>query len=111
MAGTSGKLFGLHVGDAHQRLGAEDGLAFGSIHTSMAIELIFWLKKIKYDGSIYFDTFPKNEDPVRECELNIRRFKSFSERCDALIRQDIEHYISTHDSMSVLELLEQSVDL
>ena len=28
-------------------------------------------------GHIYFDTFPRSEDPVRECELNIRTVKRF----------------------------------
>ena len=34
-------------------------------------------QKYNYDGHLYFDTFPRNEDPVRECEYNIRR-------CEAL---------------------------
>lgn len=29
---AAGKLFGLHLNDGHMRLGAEDGLAFGSVH-------------------------------------------------------------------------------
>lgn len=48
--------------DGHSRLGAEDGLVFGSVHPTMALELVVWLKRVEYQGAIYFDTFPHNED-------------------------------------------------
>ncbi|OLP78075.1 Copia protein [Symbiodinium microadriaticum] len=38
-------------------------------------EVVLWLQKISYRGCIYFDTFPHNEDPVREAEYNIRKFR------------------------------------
>ena len=65
----------MQLNDAHVKLGAEDGLAFGAINSIMAMELVHWLKKVNYDGHIYYDTFPRKEDPVREAENNIRRFK------------------------------------
>ncbi len=30
--------------DGHSRLGAEDGLMFGSVHPVMALEVVFWLQ-------------------------------------------------------------------
>lgn len=65
----------LQLNDAHVKLGAEDGLAFGAVNPVMALELVAWLHKVRYDGHIYYDTFPRKEDPVREAEYNIRRFK------------------------------------
>ena len=35
------------------------------------------MRKFKYDGVIYFDTFPMNEDPVQECERNIKVVKNY----------------------------------
>jgi hypothetical protein len=37
-------------------------LAFASVHRVAALELVLWLRRVNYTGSIYFDTFPKNED-------------------------------------------------
>jgi len=41
----------------------------------MTLEFIYWLQRYDYQGYIYFDIFPKNEDPVREAGNNIRRFR------------------------------------
>ena len=72
------KLFGVHLNDAVQsKLGAEDGLSFGSVNPRGAYEFIRVLRKFKYDGVIYFDTFPMNEDPVQECERNIKVVKNY----------------------------------
>ena len=32
-----GKLFGVHLNDGHSKLGAEDGLMFGTVHSSMCL--------------------------------------------------------------------------
>ncbi len=34
---------------------------FGSVHEGMALEFVRWLQKVRFDGHIYFDTFPRNE--------------------------------------------------
>ena len=47
------------------RLGAEDGLAFASVSGSYALELVRWLQRMKPDIHVFFDTFPKKEDPGR----------------------------------------------
>eukprot|EP00434_Breviolum_minutum_P020863 symbB.v1.2.018403.t2/scaffold1435.1/size118962/8 len=84
MAGAAGKLFGIHLNDGHSRLGAEDGLAFASVHGTGSLELVLWLQRLGYEGRIYFDTFPKNEDPVKEAELNIRRFLKLWEKAEKM---------------------------
>lgn len=78
----------MQLGDGHSRLGAEDGLALGSVHAAGALETVLWLRKVNYSGPVYFDTFPRNEDPVREAEFNIRRFKSLWERAGRLLLGD-----------------------
>ena len=59
LAAGAGKLFGLQLNDAHVRLGAEDGLAFGSANPVAALELVRWLQRSRFDGHVYFDTFPR----------------------------------------------------
>lgn len=105
MAGAAGKLFGIHLNDGHPRLGAEDGLAFASVHRVAALELVLWLGRVNYTGSIYFDTFPKNEDPVREAELNVRRFEELWEQTGKM-DEEIKTMQEQHDAMGVLEFLD-----
>jgi len=106
MAAAAGKLFGVQLSDAHVRLGAEDGLAFGTVNAAAALETVFWLRRSNYSGHVYFDTFPLNEDPVREAELNIRRFKALWHRAGRLQEKGISELMAAHDAMGVLELLE-----
>lgn len=108
--GAAGKLFGIHLNDGHSRLGAEDGVAFGSVHSTMGLEVVWWLQKTNYSGHLYFDTFPINEDPVRETEFNIRRFKSMWDRV-ARLGSKLEGFLAVHDSMGAMEaLFEQTCD-
>ncbi|GAB4822855.1 hypothetical protein N2152v2_009901 [Parachlorella kessleri] len=107
LAAQAGMLFGLHLNDAHVKLGAEDGLAFGSVNPIAALELVRWLQRVGYEGHIYFDTFPRSDDPVREAELNIRRFKALWTRAARLAAAGVDGMGAAHDALGVLELLEQ----
>lgn len=61
LAASAGKLFGLHLNDGYTRAGAEDGLAFASVSEAAALEAVRWLQRLRWDGYIYFDTFPLKE--------------------------------------------------
>lgn len=102
-----GNLFGLQLGDGYSRIGAEDGLAFGSLSYKSSLELIYWLVKGNYKGHVYFDTFPRNEDPIRECEYNIRQFKRMYKIVLKMLKnKKIEKFMLKNDAMSMLELFE-----
>lgn len=107
MAASRGKLFSLQLGDVHDRPGAEDGLAFGSVHAAAALELVHVARRVGYSGAWYFDTFPSNEDPVREAEFNIRSVRRLWERSRRLSDAGVDALAAAHDSMGVLELLER----
>jgi sugar/nucleoside kinase (ribokinase family)/sugar phosphate isomerase/epimerase len=102
---AAGKLFGMHLNDGHVKLGAEDGLVFGAVNPRMALELVFWLRKVNYRGHVYFDTFPKKENPVAEAELNIKMFKLFWREAERLVDAGIESLTEKHDALGILELL------
>jgi sugar phosphate isomerase/epimerase len=106
LVGAAGKLFGVQLNDAHVKLGAEDGLAFGSVNPTAALEFVRQLQRVRFDGHIYFDTFPRKEDPVREAEYNIRRFRALWARAARLAGAGIDGFAGRHDAMVVLELLE-----
>jgi sugar phosphate isomerase/epimerase len=105
MVGAAGKLFGLHLNDGSARPGAEDGLVFGGANPLAALELVHWLQRLAYNGTVYFDTFPLKEDPVREAALNVRRFKALWARAAALAAAGVERFSEAHDALGVLELL------
>jgi len=101
-----GKLFGLHLNDAHVKLGAEDGLPFGSVNPMMALEVVLQLQKAWYSGHVYFDTFPTTMDPVKEADWNIMIFKALWEEAAQLSGQLAELSVR-HDALGVLQLLQQ----
>ena len=107
LVGRAGKLFGVQLNDGHSKLGAEDGLMFGSVHGHLALEFIRWLQKVRFDGHIYFDTFPRNEDPVREAEYNIRRVKALWAQAARLTKAGIDALSAKHDALGALELFEK----
>lgn len=106
MALSANKLFGVHLNDGYSKLGAEDGLAFGSVSSNIALEAIFWLRRLKYKGEIYFDTFPIREDPVREAEHNIQVFKRLWRTCARLETMDFSDILARGDAMASLKFLE-----
>jgi hypothetical protein len=89
----------------------QDGLAFGSVHPAAALEFVLWLIKTDYRGHVYFDTFPRNEDPVREAEYNIRAFKRVYAQAQRLLSAGngaaLAALQSRNDAMGVLEWLER----
>lgn len=105
LVARAGKLFGLHLNDAHIRLGAEDGLMFASVNPTMSLELVLQLQKVRYSGVVYFDTFPKQVDPVQEAAWNVRKFKSVWRQAARLSGQ-LSQLTRTHDALGILQLLE-----
>jgi len=106
MVGARGKLFGIQLNDGYTRLGAEDGLILGSVHPHLALEFVAWLQKTAFGGHVYFDTFPRNEDPVREAEYNIRKFKRLWRQAERLRAAGLDELTARQDAMAVLEFLE-----
>lgn len=105
MAARAGRLFGIHVNDAHVRLGAEDGLTFGAVNPLMSLEIVSQLQKSGFGGHIYFDTFPTTMDAVHEAAWNIRKFKSLWRKA-AQLSQQIAWLSRQQDALGVLQLLE-----
>ncbi len=103
------KLFGIQLNDGYTRLAAEDGMMFGSIHPSFALEAMYQLRQIDFKGHLYFDTFPQRTDPVKEAEYNIRRVKDFWRAAGRMSRMELERIASEHDAIGALELVNQSL--
>ena len=95
------KILGLHLNDGYGK--RDDGLMVGSVHQLATIELLYHISKSKYNGPIYFDTFPDttNMDPVKECELNILTVKQQFKLVDKLIKNnELSNAIENQDSIA-----------
>mmetsp|Transcript_27986 Transcript_27986/g.41272 ORF Transcript_27986/g.41272 Transcript_27986/m.41272 type:complete len:847 (-) Transcript_27986:106-2646(-) len=104
MVGREKKLFGVQLNDGYTRLAAEDGMMFGSIHPSMALEVIYQLRKTGYKGHFYFDTFPQRTDPVKEAEYNIQRVKKFWKAAGKLDEMGLQEVMDNHDALAALDI-------
>jgi ribokinase len=108
MATRARKLFGIQLNDGFTRLAAEDGLMFGSVHPSMALEIMYQLRRGKFDGHVYFDTFPQRSDPVQEAEYNIERVKAFW-RATAAMEDRAFAITKSHDAIGALRLVDEAL--
>lgn len=97
------KLFGVHLNDGYGR--QDDGLMVGTASLITTLELLVLLERGGYPGTIYFDTFPVREDPVRECEWNIR----VTDRLLSLAREMAADPSlgASHDAFNVTRVIER----
>jgi xylose isomerase len=65
---ASGKLWGVHLNDGNGS--HDDGLMIASIHPWETAEFLYYMLRYKYDGVVFFDTFPVREDPREEAIMN-----------------------------------------
>jgi sugar phosphate isomerase/epimerase len=107
MAGR--KLFGIQLNDGYTRLAAEDGMMFGSIHPSIALEIMYQLRRIGFQGHFYFDTFPQRTDPVKEAEYNIQRVKRFWAAVEKIDPRMIEKATRGHDALETLAIVDKAL--
>ena len=103
LAAERGKLFGFHLNDGYGS--HDDGLLIGSVNLMQTLEFIYYMKKYKYEGAIFFDTFPLREDPVKELELNIQSFLKMSAWLDKVGMDQIEQLIMQQNALAVYEKL------
>ncbi|MCW1919017.1 sugar phosphate isomerase/epimerase [Rhodobacter sp. KR11] len=77
------RLLGLHLNDGYGK--RDDGMMVASVHELATLELLRAVKH-RFDGAIYFDTFPDASglDPVAECAANIATVRRLLAKIDAL---------------------------
>ena len=98
LAGLRNKLFGVHINDGNGF--ADDGHIFGADNVTKSLEFMYYLKQQKYDGLIYFDTFPIYEDPDVEVALNLKMFKAYEAKLDQIGFEKISADLHSQESLS-----------
>uniref|UniRef100_A0A7S3K022 Ribokinase n=1 Tax=Aureoumbra lagunensis TaxID=44058 RepID=A0A7S3K022_9STRA len=105
LAASKNLLKGVQLND-WSRFGTEDGLVFGSCNYLAALDVLHVLKKANYDGHLYFDTFPRNEDPVAEADLNIRQVNTLLQRVTGTnFLSSLSKCQAQHDALALLNLV------
>ncbi|AYD89475.1 sugar phosphate isomerase/epimerase [Actinomyces sp. 2119] len=93
------RLFGVHLNDGNNA--HDDGLMVASVHPWETAELLYYLLRYDYDGVIYFDTFPRREDPAREAQANIATTNTLVERITAYGVDRIREITASNDAIAV----------
>ena len=97
------KLWGIHLNDGYNRV--DDGLMVASVHPWETAELLYYLLRYDYQGVIYFDTFPRREDPSAEVVANVKIVDRLIEKITAYGIDNITDVIQKQDGIKSHELL------
>lgn len=108
LSSLQNRLIGFHLNDGYGHF--DDGLMLGSVHLMQTLEYIYYAKQVNFSGLIYFDTFPEREDPIAECEQNIRMYERLSNFIDEIGMENIEEMIRSQDAIQVQKLLMRLID-
>jgi xylose isomerase len=75
MLAQQGKLFHMHFNDNYRYW--DDDMVVGSIHTVEYLELLYWLRRMNYDGWYSMDLYPYREDAKEAISESILWLKSY----------------------------------
>ncbi len=81
----------------------------GSVRPHETLELLWWLGRSEYRGTIYFDTFPVREDPIAECEANIAAVERLLEALDRMDGGAMIEAQAAHDAVASQALLARAL--
>ena len=101
--GSRKQLYGIHANDGYGR--CDDGLMVGSASPFKTLELLYYLKKNKWDGVIYFDTFPIIEDAVKETKSNMEMMEYMDQLIDKIGLEYIEKIVDRNDAIKASQLM------
>lgn len=97
------KLFHVHLNDNYRLW--DDDLIFGLIHPVESLELIYWLRKIGYNGWCSFDQYPYREDPVRAITEGAKWYRSLEALLDSAVVDEIDSVLVSGDATAASALL------
>lgn len=101
--GERGKLYGVHLNDGAKF--NDDGLMIGMVNFIQTLEFIYYLKRYRYDGVVYFDTFPVREDAMQEVRANIRMMGKLEKLVERIGMEEVARVIQTNDAIEVQKMI------
>lgn len=109
LVGRQSRLLGLHLNDAYGK--RDDGLMVGAVHTVQTIELLRQLRRDRFDGVIYFDTFPDTAglDPAAEAAANIATVEAMCDALDRLPEAELDAALQHQDAVAAHRLVQSAL--
>ncbi|WP_339182349.1 sugar phosphate isomerase/epimerase family protein [Oceanobacillus sp. FSL W7-1293] len=101
--GSKNKLFGVHLNDGYGL--NDDGLMIGTSSLVKTFEFLYYTKLHNYHHAIYFDTFPVIEDPVEECESNLKMIQRIDGKIEKIGMEKIGSIIEQNSGVKASELV------
>ena len=73
------------------------------------LELLYTIYAHGFDGTIYFDTFPTNEDPIKECETNIQIIKGLYKIIEKIDQKQLAAILNKQDALASRALIQRLI--
>ncbi|WP_108837177.1 sugar phosphate isomerase/epimerase [Tateyamaria sp. Alg231-49] len=104
------RILGVHLNDGYGKW--DNGLMVGAVHPIQTVELLVELARIRYDGALYFDTFPDHSglDPVEEARTNIEVVERLRRVAARLVdNADLQAAIARQDAPQAMRLVQAAM--
>jgi xylose isomerase len=101
------KLFNVHLNDNYREW--DDDMVVGTINFWETLELLYYLKKVDYKGTITLDQFPFREDSVKAAGLSIKNIKTLVGILEKIDFEKMEEAQRNLNAMETQELLRKII--
>lgn len=92
------RLFHMHFNDNHGTW--DDDMIVGSVHFSLYVELLFWLRETGYTGWYSMDQYPYREDGRGAVEASIRYLQTIDRIVDSNREKELRSLLSQDDNVA-----------
>ena len=97
------KLFYLHFNDNYRAW--DDDMMVGSVHTVEYLELLYWMKRVGYEGWLTLDIFPYREDGISAAKESIAWIQGMLEVLERIGDSEVERVIASADATEASRLV------
>ncbi len=104
-----GKLDYLHLNDNYRSW--DDDMMVGALHLVEYLELVYWLKRVGYEGWLTLDIFPFREDGVAAVRQSKKWLEAFWKAVERLGTDAFTEVIRTADACRATELVRKCLNL
>ena len=101
------KLDYLHLNDNYRSW--DDDMMVGALHIPEYLEMVYWLKKVKYQGWLTLDIFPFRENGVKAVKESQKWLEGFFSAIDKVGMKEIEKVINSSDGCGSNELVRKMI--
>jgi xylose isomerase len=104
-----GRLFHLHFNDNYGHW--DDDMIVGSVHFAGYVELLYWLKRLGYEGWLSMDQYPYREDARRAIQESVTWLSRLAERIDEFGTERLDSLVRDGDATVASAVLRELVGL